>query len=390
VIPSSVSLDEAGRRWDAVVIGAGPAGALAARQLSLAGVRVLLVDRATFPRPKVCGCCLSGAALKALDAAGLCQVPATCGAVPLQRIRLGAGRWSAEVSLSEGVSLSRDRFDAALVAEAIRSGVAFLHGTWAALGEVQPEGRMVGLRQGTRSATALASVALAADGLGGGVMARARLAHSPQELGSRLGAGVVCPESPAHYQRGVVYMACGAQGYLGLVRLEDGRLDLAAAMDATWLRKLGGPGRAAHALLRENGWPAPADMVELPWHGTPALTRQPRCVAAARVFALGDAAGYVEPFTGEGIGWALSAALAVVPLALRGIRQWSTGLESAWSSSLHRVVGRRFASRAASFVLRRPRLVRAVVAILSRAPVLARPFVRSLNAPLVPAHVTCR
>jgi flavin-dependent dehydrogenase len=185
-------------------------------------------------------------------------------------------------------------------------------------------------------------------------------------------------------------MACGAHGYLGLVRLEDGRLDLAAAMDATWLRNLGGPGRAAQELLRENGWPAPADVLDLPWHGTPALTRQPRCLSAPRVFALGDAAGYVEPFTGEGIGWALSAALAVVPLALRGIRQWSTELESAWSSSLHRVVGRRFACRAASFVLRRPRLVRAVVAILSRAPILARPFVRSLNAPLVPAHVMSR
>src|SRR5262249_23647918 len=46
------------RRWDAVVVGAGPAGALAARELARLGAAVLLVDRATFPRWKVCGCCL--------------------------------------------------------------------------------------------------------------------------------------------------------------------------------------------------------------------------------------------------------------------------------------------------------------------------------------------
>ena len=46
-------LAEAGDRlWDAVVIGAGPAGAVAARELAAAGVGVLLVDRASFPRWK--------------------------------------------------------------------------------------------------------------------------------------------------------------------------------------------------------------------------------------------------------------------------------------------------------------------------------------------------
>ena len=55
--------------WDAVVVGAGPAGSMAALGLARAGAAVLLVDRATFPRPKVCGCCLNGAALAALRSA---------------------------------------------------------------------------------------------------------------------------------------------------------------------------------------------------------------------------------------------------------------------------------------------------------------------------------
>ncbi len=50
-------------RWHAVVVGAGPAGAAAALRLARRGLRVLLVDAASMPRPKVCGCCLSTTAV---------------------------------------------------------------------------------------------------------------------------------------------------------------------------------------------------------------------------------------------------------------------------------------------------------------------------------------
>src|SRR5215212_4439345 len=59
--------------WDAVVIGAGVAGSIAAYQLARSGARVLLVDRATFPRDKVCGCCLNAHALRALEECGLAR-----------------------------------------------------------------------------------------------------------------------------------------------------------------------------------------------------------------------------------------------------------------------------------------------------------------------------
>jgi geranylgeranyl reductase family protein len=57
--------------WDAVVIGAGPAGSICALHLARGGAAVLLVDRADFPREKVCGDGLIADALKALDRAGL-------------------------------------------------------------------------------------------------------------------------------------------------------------------------------------------------------------------------------------------------------------------------------------------------------------------------------
>ena len=61
----------AAETWDAIVIGAGPAGALAAHQLAVAGVSVLLVERKSFPRYKVCGACVNQRAIKTLQRSGL-------------------------------------------------------------------------------------------------------------------------------------------------------------------------------------------------------------------------------------------------------------------------------------------------------------------------------
>ena len=70
-IAATVQFDEAvNQTWDVIVVGAGPAGSLTARELARLGRRVLLVDKASFPRPKVCGCCLSGSALAALSVGG--------------------------------------------------------------------------------------------------------------------------------------------------------------------------------------------------------------------------------------------------------------------------------------------------------------------------------
>jgi flavin-dependent dehydrogenase len=120
--------------------------------------------------------------------------------------------------------------------------------------------------------------------------------------------------------------------------------------------------------------------VDLPWRGTPALTRSARRLAAERVFVLGDAAGYIEPFTGEGMAWALTSAAAVAPLAARAAAHWRPTLAREWTACHARIVGgRQFVCRAAATVLRYPRLVRILIGVLARAPVLAVPAVRYLN-----------
>jgi flavin-dependent dehydrogenase len=110
------------------------------------------------------------------------------------------------------------------------------------------------------------------------------------------------------------------------------------------------------------------------------LTRRASRLAAERVFALGDAAGYVEPFTGEGMAWALASAEAVAPLAEAAARRWHPDLARTWAALYQRTVtSRQLPCRGAAALLRHPRLAGLAVAALRRCPLLARPFVGYLN-----------
>lgn len=366
--------------WDAIVVGAGPAGSVAAAELARRGASVLLVEAATFPRAKVCGCCLNGSALAALAAAGLASVPHRLGAVALSRFRLAAGGRQAEVPLPAGVAVSREAFDAALASKAVRRGADFLPGTRAALvDEDDPQWRTLRLTQGVDVREVRARVVLAADGLGGGLLARAGVAHADVRAGSRIGAGAVFVSPTNAYEGGVIHMASGRGGYVGLVRLEDDRLDVAAALDPAGVRDAGGLAELVAAILGEAGWAVPLGLRQASWRGTPALTRQLRQVSGHRLFVLGDAAGYVEPFTGEGMAWAMASAVSVAPLAFAASRQWRPGYAAAWARRHRMLARRRTVCWAASELLRRPRLTRAVAAGLGWLPVLAAPVVSILN-----------
>ena len=127
-------------------------------------------------------------------------------------------------------------------------------------------------------------------------------------------------------------MAVGRGGYVGLVRVEDGSLNVAAAFERRFLRAVGGPAPASALLLEESGFPAVPALGEAEWRGTVSLTRETRPIAAERVFLVGDATGYVEPFTGEGMAWAILSAEAVEHLAFRAIEAWNPDLARSWST----------------------------------------------------------
>src|SRR5262249_36135509 len=75
---------------DAIVVGAGPAGAATALLLAEQGLRVIVLDRARFPRPKICGEYLSPEAARVLDRLGVLKDVDAAGAQPLRGMRLVA------------------------------------------------------------------------------------------------------------------------------------------------------------------------------------------------------------------------------------------------------------------------------------------------------------
>jgi flavin-dependent dehydrogenase len=384
-VPATLTIaDAAARTWDAVVVGAGPAGALAAREVARRGLAVLLVDKAAFPRFKVCGCCLNARTLATLAHVGLGEVVSGSGASPLRSVCLAAGGRRARLPLPGGVALSREAFDPGLVAAAVAAGAAFLPQTLAALGPPGDTARNVHLHHADAGVESAARVVIWATGLGG---PGARL-EGTVAPGSRVGLGAVAADGPDAYEPGTIFMACGRHGYLGLVRLEDGRLDLAAAVDPAFLRRCGGPSPTAAALLAEAGLPPVPGIHDLDWRGTPALTRRAARLAGRRLFVLGDAAGYVEPFTGEGIAWAVEGAAALAPLAARAAvtARWDDDLARRWSGLYRRSIARhQRACRAVAAVLRRPAAMCRITALLAYVPRLAEPLVRYLNRP-PPSH----
>ncbi len=381
-IAATLDLEQAARRvWDVVVVGAGPAGALAAREVARRGLAVLLVDKSAFPRWKICGACLNGSALATLEAVGLGRLPGRYQAIPLHAVRLAAAQRQAVVALPTGAALSRMALDAALVEAAIEAGADFLPQTRAVLDGSATHCRQLLLLRGERQERVAARVVLAADGLGGTFLTGAGTLRPSVEEGSRIGAGVIVEAAPSFYSAGTIFMTCARGGYVGLVRLEDGRLNVAAALEPALLKRWGGPGSAAVEILREVGWPPIAQLAQEAWRGTPGLTRRASRLAAERLFVIGDAAGYVEPFTGEGMAWALTSGAAVAPLAARAAREWEPTLTDEWASLYERTVARRQQRcRLVAKVLRHPIWTRAIIGLLAHAPGLAGPFVRQLNA----------
>jgi flavin-dependent dehydrogenase len=371
--------------WDAIVVGAGPAGALSACLLARAALNVLLVERKPFPRRKVCGGCLNAHALAALARAGLDDRVRALGAKPVRALRLHQRARVATIDLPPGLAVSRRALDAELVSAAIEAGSAFLPETAALLvseGEVpwRAGWRRVALHhQREHGVFAAARAVLVADGLAHSSLRECASLHGRVSASARIGVGGETEPGTIETRPGSITMAVGRHGYVGVVEIEGGRVNVAAAVDPAFLRGHGTTSLAIGAILAEAGVAAGTGLGTIDWMGTIPLTRHLPHPAARGLFVLGDAAGYVEPFTGEGMAWAFAGAEAVVPLVKRAQASHDDGLEQDWTRAYARGIGREQRwCRVVARVLRMPAVVTPLVRILRHHPGLASPVLAHL------------
>jgi flavin-dependent dehydrogenase len=366
--------------WDAIVIGAGPAGSLSATLLAREGFAVLLVERRTLPRRKVCGGCLNASALASLDRAGLGPRVGGLGGMPIDVLRLHQHGRTAALSLPPGLAVSRFALDQALAAAAVEAGCTLLTETTATVeprDDAEPdEGwRHVLLRRPNQSpARARAPVVVVADGLGHGSLREWPSFKCRVSAAARIGIGGEAEPGAIDVAPASITMAVARHGYAGAVEVEGGRVNIAAAVDPAFLRRSGGPAAAIRAIFSEAGVRTRTSLDMIEWAGTPTLTRRLTPVAARGIFVIGDAAGYVEPFTGEGMAWAFAGAEAVQPFVMRALRLTGAGIEREWAREYAATIGREQRwCRVIARCLRQPAVVTPLVAMLGRHPRLASP-----------------
>lgn len=379
VAPTIDPQGAAARTWDVLIVGAGPAGASAAVQCARRGLATLVVDKCSFPRWKVCGCCLNARSMSLLELLGATDVVRQRGAVPLHRLLIGVRGRTVELPLRGGFAVSREVLDAALIAAATRAGADFLPQATAESTMLAGDHRCVRIKCEGQLVDVRARLVLAADGLGGALMSGGGAESRIVRPHSRIGAGAMLAEGGGGYTPGVVFMAVARSGYVGAVRVEGDRCALAAALDAKFVRACGGLGPAAGEVIRSAGLGGADDAASLAWKGTPALTRR-SAVAAERLFALGDAACFVEPFTGEGMAWALTCGVNVADLAAQAVRSWHPCLAAQWAAHHRRLVGRRQCiCRWTAALLRQPAVHGLAARVLSAWPGALAPVLRYVD-----------
>jgi len=370
--------------WDAVIVGAGPAGAATATLLARAGRRVALVDAAHFPRQKVCGEYLSAAAWELLEETQL--GPTRDLGVPLTRMRLEtpSGRGvGADYDFEPGrqpAALSRWKLDAMLVGTACAAGVELYSGF--RVREVKIEGGKVtgigcsAVADANEHLELPTSLVVAADGRRSCVVQTTgrRVIRSSGLVGFKRH---VRPADRSAYD-GLLAMYAQPGGYVGVCPTELGTLNICGLIPAMRLQATHGDfGRA----MQE--WIAPSSplqsLVMLPahqaeaWHTIPDVSRQRAMPEVEGVIYVGDAMGTIEPLAGQGMTMALAGARLAAKLLLEiGRLPLDRTLQQRYGVQWHAAFDRRIAA-ATHFgdLLRRPKLLAAAIAGCDLIPGLA-------------------
>ncbi len=383
-------------RVDVAIVGGGPAGSVLAARLAAAGREVVVLERAPRWRWRAGGVFASPAAMAALRHAGVDEelLRSVARPVPAMRVETPAGTsfqltYGADRGGQPAVGFDRSRLDPALLELARTRGAAVRHGTTVVDAELATG--MLTLRGPDGAAGRLrANVIVGADGLRSTIARAAGVARAVW-LAPRVGLTYHLEDANGAAERDA-RMRIIRDGYVGIAPVPGGRVNVGIVLGASWHPALARDGAEAVARSVVEGIPQAADdpaewrfgrrcdPVEGAWPLGHRVTRR----AGAGWLLIGDAAGFLDPFTGEG----LHRALVSAELAARAILAGAARRREAFAA-YDRAMQRRFLAKDAVSWLVQAFLARPAWFEYAARRIAARPSVRAtmglVMGDLVPA-----
>jgi geranylgeranyl reductase family protein len=370
--------------FDVAIVGGGPAGSSCAAFCARAGLRALVLEREKFPREKVCGDCLNPSCWPVLERLGLAHRVRDLQHLKLESVEfIAIGGRNVIVDLPTGndceLSVKRSLFDALLLQRAQEFGAHVLeertvtaltrsHRALARPGPDAPHGR--GYNSGWKIETAgaenfSARILVGADGRNSTVARLCNLLPRPARERVALQAHVPLPQT---FGRRVVLQFL-LEGYSGQAPVNETELNLCLVGAPPTISRL--------RRWAEDHFEITADQS---WRSITPLTRSPVPCAHENLFFIGDAARVVEPFTGEGIYYALrSGELAAIAISkiMRGGDQQTTLREFAHAcAEMYR--GRLWINGLARAAVLQPRLSSLFVHAATIQPAMLRLLTRKI------------
>lgn len=340
---------------DVLVVGGGPAGSSSALRLARAGFEVSVLERTQFPRTKVCGEYVSPGACKALAELGLLDAIAA-EAFPLRTIALaGFGTQPVRLRLPDrgALSIPRSRFDEILLEAACDAGATAIGGAFLDI-EGSRDRLVVSYRdRDGANRTIECRVLVGADGAFSTVAQRAGMARRR----GRGGRWAVGGHLTGQKDEDALEMFVGPGGYYARNPLGNGKANSMLVMPEA---RRGSDADRTVVELTKGKCRFEEDKLERRVAVGP-LRYAADVAARDRVLLVGDAAGLLDPFVGQGMAIALETSSSVVTAA-------DALLRGAWSST----IARDFAAARTSAVRPRTMLAAAVDAVIRIRPLRDR------------------